>query len=302
MNTTQKMAHGSKDKPCVGLALSGGGPRGLSHIGVLRVLEREGIPVDVLAGTSIGGIIAAGYAAGLRPDDLEKEALATARLRPLLRLIDPGLPEAGILRGQRIQAYFEELIGAVTFADLKVPLALVAVDLNAQQEVILTEGSVSRAMRATISVPGLFTPVEIAGQRLVDGGLLDNLPIDAAQELGADMVIAVDVESDPGRDQDQRLKEYGMLPNGLASTLAIVDEASQLMMKAIKESKLQTNPPHVLIRPIPPKGVNLFAGYSRIRELIQIGEEAAEEKLPLIRQLLRNFTASYIEPKGEPSL
>jgi len=276
MNTTQKMVPGSKHRPCIGLALSGGGPRGLAHIGVLRVLEREGIPVDVIAGTSIGGVIAAGYAVGFSPDDLEKEAMATARVRRLLRLIDPGLPEAGILRGQRLQAYFEELLGAVTFADLKVPLALVAVDLNAQQETILTEGSVSLALRATISVPGLFTPVEIDGQRLVDGGLLDNLPVDAAQELGADVVIAVDVESDPNRDQDQRLKEYGMLPNGLASTLAIVDEASQLMMSAIKQSNL-----------------------------MQIGEEAAEEKLPLIRQLLsqhRSFTASYIEPKDEPAL
>ncbi|OGO14967.1 MAG: hypothetical protein A2Z14_05425 [Chloroflexi bacterium RBG_16_48_8] len=268
----------------MGLALSGGGPRGLAHIGVLRVLEREGIPVHVLAGTSMGGVIAAGYAAGLSPEDLEKEAMATARVRRLLRLIDPGLPEAGLLRGQRIQAYFEKLLGQLTFADLKTPLALVAVDLNAQHEVILTEGSLSLALRATISVPGLFTPVEIDGQRLVDGGVLDNLPVDAAQHLGADIIIAVDVESDPNRGLEDRLKEYGRLPNGLASTLAIVDEVSQLMMRTIKENNLRRNPPHVLIRPIPPKGVNLFTGYSHVRELIQIGEQAAEEKLPEIRQ------------------
>jgi len=292
MNTTQNMVRGSKNRPLVGIALSGGGPRGLSHIGVLRVLEREGIPVDVLAGTSIGGVIAAGYAAGFTPDDLEKEALATARVSRLLRLIDPGRPEAGILRGQRIQEYFDDLIGSLTFSSLKVPLALVAVDLNAQKEVLLTEGSVSLAIRATISVPGLFTPVEMDGQRLVDGGLLDNLPVDAAKKLGAKVVIAVDVESDPNRAQEDRLKEYGMLPNGLASTLAIVDEANQLMMKAIKESNLEKNPPDVLIRPIPPKGVNLFAGYSRVRELIQIGEEAAEEQLPAIRQQISTYPIS----------
>ena len=137
--------------PCVGLALSGGGPRGLAHIGVLRVLERQGIPVDVLAGTSMGGIIAAGYAAGLSPEELEQEALATARIRRLFRLIDPGRPDAGLMRGQRIQAYFEEILDSMTFDDLKIPLALVAVDLNAQSEVIMTEGSLPLALRATIS-------------------------------------------------------------------------------------------------------------------------------------------------------
>jgi NTE family protein len=264
----------------------------LAHIGVMRFLEREGIQVDVLAGTSMGGILAAGYAAGLSPEDLEKEAMATARVRRFLRLIDPGLPEAGLMRGQRIQAYFEEILGPLTFADLKTPLALVAVDLNAQRQVILTEGSLSRALRATISVPGLFTPVEIDGQRLVDGGVLDNLPVDAAQHLGADIVIAVDVESDPNKCAEDRLSEYGRLPNGLASTLAIVDEVSQLMMRTIKENNMNRNPPDVLIRPIPPKGINLFAGYSRIRELIEIGERAAEENLPLIQQKLSTHPIS----------
>jgi len=276
----------------IGLALSGGGPRGLSHIGVLKVLEREGIPVDVLAGTSMGGVIAAGYAAGLSPEDIEREAMSTARLRRLLRLIDPGLPEAGLLRGQRIQSYFEELLGPLTFSDLRTPLALVAVDLNTQQEVILTEGSLSLAIRATISVPGIFMPVEFDGQRLVDGGVLDNLPVAATQHLGADITIAVDVESDPSRGQEDRHNEYGLLPNGLASTLAIVDEVSQLMMRTIKENNLSRNPPNVLIRPIPPKGVNLFAGYGRVRELIQIGEQAAEEALPAIREHLSSRSIS----------
>ena len=105
MNTKQETTTGTGQRPLIGLALSGGGPRGLSHIGVLRVLEREGIPVDVLAGTSVGGIIAAGFAAGFSSDDLENVAMSTARVRRLLRLIDPGLPEAGILRGQRISLF-----------------------------------------------------------------------------------------------------------------------------------------------------------------------------------------------------
>ena len=216
MNISNNQEYEYTSKPRVGLALSGGGPRGLAHVGVLRVLEREGIPLDILAGTSMGGIIAAGYAAGLSPEDLEKEALATARIRRLLRLIDPGLPEAGLMRGQRLQAYFEEILGPLTFADLKISLALVAVDLNAQREVILNEGPLSLALRATISVPGLFTPVEIDGQRLVDGGVLDNLPIDAAQHLGADVVIAVDVESDPNKNLQDRIDGFLFRTNGQA--------------------------------------------------------------------------------------
>jgi NTE family protein len=295
MNTTQSPDCKPKSRSCIGLVLSGGGPRGLAHIGGLRVLERECVPVDVLAGTSMGGIIAAGYAAGLSPEDLEKEAMATARVRRLLRLIDPGLPEAGLMRGQRLQTYFEEILGPLTFADLKTPLALVAVDLNAQHEVILTEGPLSLALRATISVPGLFTPVDLAGQRLVDGGVLDNLPIDAAQHLGADVVIAVDVESDPNKWIEDRLNGYGKLPNGFASTLAIVDEVSQLMMRTIKENNMRRNPPDVLVRPIPPKGINIFAGYGRVQELIQIGEQAAEAAMPEIRKHLS------LQPTSSPT-
>jgi NTE family protein len=286
VKTSQNSIRVPRRRPIVGLALSGGGARGLAHIGVLSVLEREGIPVDVLAGTSMGGVIAAAYAAGMSPEDLEREAMATTRLRRLLSLIDPGLPDAGILRGQRLQTYFEERLGKLSFADLHLPLALVAVDLNARRETVLSEGSLSLAIRATTAVPGLFTPVEHAGQRLVDGGLLNNLPIDAAKLLGAEVVIAVDVEADPARNQDERLHEYGMLPNGLARTLAVVDEASQLMMRAIKENKLQQDPPHVLIRPRLPKGINLFAGYSRIKDLTQAGERAAEDALPIIRKCL----------------
>jgi NTE family protein len=299
MNISIERKGRPESRPCIGLALSGGGPRGLAHIGVLNTLERQGIPVDVLAGTSMGGVIAAGYAAGLSPEDLEKEALATARIRRLLRLIDPGLPEAGLLRGQRMQSYFEEILGAMTFEDLKTPLALVAVDLNAQRKVILTEGSLSLAIRATISVPGIFTPVEIDGQRLVDGGVLNNLPIDAAQHLGADVIIAVDVESDPNKCLEDRINGYGKLPNGLASTLAIVDEVSQLMMRTIKENNMRRNPPDVLIRAIPPKTVNIFAGYSRVRELIEIGEKAAEEALPTIRE---HLSLQQISSPAHPSL
>ena len=278
-------------RPSIGLALSGGGARGLAHIGVLKVLEREGIPVDCLAGTSMGGVIAAGYASGMSPQELEREAMAKTRLRQLLHLADPRLPNAGLLRGQRLLEYFESQVGKRTFADLERPLALAAVDLNAGREVVLCEGSVALALRATTAVPGLIMPVELNGQRLVDGGVLNNLPVDAAKQLGADVVVAVNVEPDPQRGSGGWVGEYRWLPEGLSRTLTVLDEAARLMLATIQENRLNQHPPDVLIHPHLPSGVNLLVGYSRVAELIATGERAAEEALPDIRGILHTLPA-----------
>ncbi len=181
------------NRPSVGLALSGGGARGLAHIGVLRALEREGIPVDYLAGTSMGGVIAAGYAAGMSSADLERESLAITQKRHMVHLADPGLPNGGLIQGERVLAFFKKEFGDKTFAELNLPLAVVAVDLNSHQEVVLREGPVALALRATTSLPGLFKPVEINGMRLVDGGVLNNLPVDGVSQMGAEVLIAVDI-------------------------------------------------------------------------------------------------------------
>ena len=176
-------------RPTVGLVLSGGGARGLAHIGVLRILEREGIPVDYLAGTSMGGVIAAGYAAGMSSYDLERESLAITQKRHLLRLADPGLPDGGLIRGERVLTFFKQEFGEKTFSELNLPLAVVAVDLVSCQEVVLREGPVALALRATSSLPGVFKPVEMNGYRLVDGGVLNNLPVDVVSQMGAEVII-----------------------------------------------------------------------------------------------------------------
>lgn len=289
MSNVQNSDFRNRPKPCVGLALSGGGARGLAHIGVLKVLEREGIPVDRLAGTSMGGVIAAAYAAGMRSQELEREALGITRLRRLLRLADPGLPDAGLLRGQRLLEFFESRIGKRTFADLERPLALMAVDLNTGREVALREGSVVLALRATTAVPGLFAPVEINGQSLVDGGVLNNLPVNAARELGAELVIAVSVGPDPNGRAAGWIGDYRWLPQGISQTLLMLDKAARIMISRIEAHILEQHPPDVLIRPQIPAGVNLLVGYSRARELITAGERAAEEMLPEIRGILRGW-------------
>lgn len=291
MNNSQETNSDQGRRSSLGLALSGGGARGLAHIGVLKVLDREGIPVDCLAGTSMGGVIAAGYAAGMSPAELEAEAMTTTRLRRMLSLADPGLNDAGLMHGQRLQAYFEDHLDRRTFADLDLPLALVAVDLNARREFVLREGSVALALRATTSLPGLFAPVELDGQRLVDGGLLNNLPVNAARSLGAEVVVAVDVGTDPDGDSGGWVGEYRGLPAGVSQTLNILDETARLMVGVARESRLQQYPPDVLVRPHIPAGVNVLFGYSKVIELITTGERAAEMALPEIRKILRSRQA-----------
>jgi NTE family protein len=286
--------HSPDNELRLGLALSGGGARGLAHIGVLQVLERERIRIDCLAGTSMGGVIAAGHARGLSPADMQKVAIESSRLRRLLRLADPALPDAGLMRGQRLEAFFKEILGDITFADLPIPLALVTVDLNSSQEIVLRDGPLALALRATTAVPGFFFPVQIEGMRLVDGGLLNNLPVDAVKSMGADIIIAVDVDRDPQQNSGQPAVKYHWLPDGLARTIVVLDESTRLMMRTIKEVKLQQCPPHFLIRPCLPAGVNLLLGYGRVDELVQAGVRAAEEALPQIQQCIAGKAANEI--------
>jgi NTE family protein len=270
----------------VGLALSGGGARGLAHIGAIKALERAGIPIDCLTGSSMGGVIAAAYACGLSPEELEEEAGSISRIRQFLRLADPGIPNAGLLRGQRLQAYFENRLGKRTFADLDRPLALVAVDLNSRQEVIMREGPISVALRATTALPGLFMPLEMEGMRLVDGGVLNNLPVDVARMMGAKVVIGVDVEPDPEDIPGSWETRSRWMPSGLARTFVVLDETTRLMMRVIQDAKMQRYPPDVIIRPILPSGINVIAGYKRVTELVAAGEKATEGMLSEIQTKL----------------
>jgi len=274
-------------RPKVGLALSGGGARGLAHIGVLKVLEREEVPVDFLAGTSMGGLIAAAFAAGLSPTLIEQEAVRMGRYAQLVRLFDLSLPGAGLVEGKKIEAYLTQHLGERTFEELEIPLALMAVDLQTGEEVALTEGSVVEAVRATISMPGVFVPVYRDGRVLVDGGILNNLPADVVRRMGADVVIAVDVSTPlemlpafPEPD-DARLPlpQVSLAIESLRRSLLIIGAHLQAQ-------KLAQARPELLIRPELDPDITLFSGYNRAAEIIAAGEWAAERALPRIRQYL----------------
>ena len=271
----------------VGLALSGGGARGLAHIGVLKVLEQEGIPIDYLAGTSMGGVIAAGYAAGLGVDFMEQEALHMGSFRRLLPLTDLSPLRRGLFEGRKVREYLVGHLGDRTFDDLRLPLALVAVDLNSGREVHLTQGPVVDGVRATTALPGVFTPVERDGQLLVDGGLLNNLPADAVRRMGADVVIAVDISSDGQvvSHLAQALHRHRYVPNGLVDTIEILWRSLGVMMAEISRRRLAEAHPEVIIRPAIPPDVTVLTGFPRAAEIIAAGEKAAQEALPRIRAM-----------------
>lgn len=271
----------------IGLALSGGGARGIAHIGVLRVFEREGIPIDYLSGTSMGGIIAAGFASGFSSKQMEEIAKTTTQKHGILHLADPGVPNGGVIRGERLLAYFKQIFGEREFSDLQIPLALVAVDLNSHQEVVFREGPVSEAIRATISIPGVFRPFESQGRRLVDGGVLNNLPIDATLKMGAAQVIAVDIGVSSQASFGSWVTSRRWIPKSLSCTLSTLEETLYCLRIVEQENKLREYPPSLLIRPKLPTGVNSFIGYNRVQELIAAGERAGDETIDQILKLYR---------------
>jgi NTE family protein len=265
----------------VGLVLGGGGVRGLAHVGVLKALKKMGISVDMIAGTSMGGVIGSMHAAGLPADQIETEILAIANKASLRRLLDIRPSYRGIVRGERIYNLIADTIGAdITFADLDLPMAMVAVDARTGCEVILSEGNVVDAVRATISVPIVFKPVEVDDMILVDGGILNNVPTDVAQHLGADVVIAVDVMPDfslntPG----EPFVEPPIDPPSLPTFLQEAFHVEYIMISALTKCKLTAHPPDLLIRPDIPAEIDLLIGYDRTEEIISVGEEATLKAL-----------------------
>lgn len=173
----------------VGLALSGGAARGLAHVGVLTSLIKAGVPIDMVSGCSAGAVVGAVFCAGMSIELIRHYV-------PFMswhRLIRPVRSNRGLLELGRLERWLVMMVGDLYFEDLKLPLALVAMDAYTGELVILRKGRLAPAVRASCSVPGIFAPVKINGRWLVDGGIVDNLPVDAVRELGAEYVIGVDV-------------------------------------------------------------------------------------------------------------
>jgi NTE family protein len=272
-----------RKSPRVGLALSGGGARGLAHIGVLKVFEEQGVPIHALAGTSMGGLIAAAYAAGMSVSELEAAALKMTNLRELVALVDLRPPRRGLLAGEQVRKYLAKFVDEdLTFAELKLPLAMQAVDLNSGKEHTLREGNLLDAVMATSAFPGVFPPVEIQGYQLVDGGVLDNLPTELPRQLGADVVIAVYVTATVDTDQLDEQTGGSIITRGIAKDIMRV---ALIVSRAMTEVKLKETPPDLLLCPPIPAKAGVFSGFTHAAEIIAAGETCARENLNKLKKI-----------------
>ncbi|MEP6938720.1 MAG: patatin-like phospholipase family protein [Rudaea sp.] len=284
------------------LVLGGGGARGAAHIGVLKVLEREHIPIDCITGTSmgaiVGGLYAAGYGAGQIEailkgidwkdtffDDPPREDLPMRRKEDELRFlggIELGLHEGkialprGVIQGQKLQLLLRRLLLSTLqtkrFDDLPIPFRSVATDIGSGAKVVFAEGDLPLAIRASMSVPAAFAPIRFQGKLLVDGGITDNLPIDVARDMGATRLIVVNV-GEPLAPEDK-----------LNSPFAIANQMLTAMMKRSTDEQVATmGPRDVLI--MPALGDLGSAAFDRSPEAVAIGKQAAEEKLRDLRTL-----------------
>jgi len=269
-------------RPKVGIALGGGAALGLAHIGVLKLLQEEAIPIDVVAGTSIGAIIGACFSKDGEISKVEEVTLKTG-WRDIARLLDPRLRalSKGLIRGQRIEDLLQSLIGNIKFKDMKIPFAAVSTDVNTGQEVVITSGSVIEAVRASISLPGIFVPVMLNNRCLVDGGLTSPVPTKVPRSMGAKFIIAVNVISDPQKGKRAALTKASTRvesPNIFRTLLqSMLIMEYEILKQGIMNADAIINPFVSFIEPYE---------FHRGDEAIQAGYRAAKDALPRLKKLL----------------
>lgn len=296
--------------PSVALVLGAGGARGLAHIGVIEAIEARGLRIAAIAGSSMGALVGGIYASGRLPAYREW-ALALTRT-DVFRLLDFGIGRPGLFTGDRLMEELQEIVGQHRIESLPIPFTAVATDLRAQREVWLTRGSLFDAIRASMAIPLVFTPVKLGGRELVDGGLLNPVPIAAMRQALADVVIAVDVNArvanahghvsqiaDGGERESMRLpvmvdaeenieketagsmfaqwftrKAAEQAQTGLIDLMA---RSLDTMQGQLSRMQLAFDPPDILIRIS--RDSSFFYEFWRTRELIDIGRKQADDAL-----------------------
>jgi NTE family protein len=259
------------ERPKVGVALGGGFARGIAHVGVLRALEDNEIPVDFIAGTSVGALIAAAYASGTSLDDMAHQASLT-RFRDFGRWT---LSRMGMASNERLQDFLSRLATAKFFHEMRIPLAIVATDLIKGESVHFTTGEIGPALRASCAYPGLFLPVEYRGHFLVDGFLTEQVPAPAVREMGAELVISVHLE--PGLLDSKPRNTIEVI----SRSFSIIQGVSRQSWRAATDVLLEPNVHHVL-----------WDEFAKSPQLIAAGEECARAAMPQIKTLLSGATIS----------
>jgi NTE family protein len=268
---------GDDERPRVGVALGGGFARGIAHVGVLRVLEEHDIPVDYIAGTSVGALIAAAYAGGTSLEEMARQGSAT-RFRDFGRWT---ISRMGMASNERIEEFLRRFTPAHDFSEMKIPLSIVATDLIKGESVYFTEGEIGPALRASCAYPGLFLPVEYRGRFLVDGFITEIVPAHAVRKMGAEVVIGV-------------LLEPGLLSTRPRNTIEVISRSfSVIQGNTIQPWRAATD---VLLEP-DVKHV-LWDEFSKTPQLVIAGEDAAHAAVPAIKALLARKSRNAPSPES----
>jgi len=275
-----QVPQGPPPKPRIALVLGGGAARGFAHVGVIRVLEQEKIPIDMVVGTSVGSLIGAIYASDLSSFELEWTAFQLEKDD----LFDFGVVNAvvgmGFAKGDKLEAWVKSHIKTANIENLKLPFTAVAADLNWGYKVALDKGSVARAIRASAAIPGVFQPVKHQGKILVDGGVVDNIPISVARAKGADIVIAVDISGNLGNTNITNLLDVSLQATNIMFALNVE--------QARKDAD-------VLITPAGIGDIGML-DFSQKKRCMQAGIETTKQAMPAIRRAIEAWVAARARP------
>ena len=257
-----------------GLALGGGGARGYAHIGIIKVLIKHNIPIDVISGTSIGSIVGAYYALNKNVDYLEKIALDFKK-NDLLKFLDMPNPRESLIKGKKIREFLEQIFEGKSFRNTKIPLRICATDLTTGKRHVFKSGKIIDAVMASCAIPGIFPGVKLKNEYHVDGGLAENLPVSLVEELGVDIIIGVSLYS---------YKNFSKMQFKLKNILARTYQIYMTKLNGYVEKTYKKNT--IIIKPKTGEGIEVFA-FHHARENILAGMIEAKKALPKIKRLLK---------------
>lgn len=265
----RKPGQTAKPAAVVALALGGGASKGFAHIGIVKVLKENGIPVKVVTGTSAGSIVGSLLASGMSPDRLELEAEILGKTD----LVDLTLSTSGFIKGEKLQNYINRKVGGRQIQQFPIKFAAVATDFETGKAVAFNQGNAGQAVRASAAIPNVFQPVIIGRHKYVDGGLSQPVPVSAARRQGANFVIAVDISARPSKNVGQGFFSY-------------LDQTLNVMSVSVLQNEL--GQADVVIKP-QVLDLGAVGGFDQKKRAIRLGEEAARAALPEIKRKLAAY-------------
>lgn len=273
----------------IGLALGGGGARGCAHLGAIKALEEAGIPIDYIAGTSIGAFVGGIYAGG---DIHELESyLLKVKWKDIIKHLDPVIPRRGLLGGKKVVDLIEFLIHHNDFKKSRIPFTAVTTELASGKELHLKKGKISDAIRASIAIPGILTPFKKGKQYLIDGGVVNPLPVNVVKKMGADIIVAVDLnhyfikEKLNKRYKTPKNKLAELLGSNWPNIIDVLENSLFLMEDKLSEKNLEIHKTDILVRP-KLESTSIF-DFHHAKRLIDEGYRSMKRQIPKIKKLLK---------------